>query len=84
MMKYTLLLLLAGCSIYELPDVGPLQPTLPDAGDSDGGFTSSGPCGDSDPAAIELMRKLSIKSRERWPAWASQPVRLGLPEKKKA
>ncbi|MBI2704638.1 MAG: Coenzyme F420 hydrogenase/dehydrogenase, beta subunit C-terminal domain [Actinobacteria bacterium] len=39
--------------------------------------------GDSDPAAIELMRKLSIKSRERWPAWASDVVRLGLPEKKK-
>jgi coenzyme F420 hydrogenase subunit beta len=38
--------------------------------------------GDSDPAAIELMRKLSIKSRERWPAWANPVVRVGLPEPK--
>jgi coenzyme F420 hydrogenase subunit beta len=40
--------------------------------------------GDSDPAAIELMRKLSQKSRERWPQWANPTVRLGLPEKKKS
>jgi len=38
--------------------------------------------GDSDPAAIELMRKLSIKSRERWPQWAEAEVKLGMPEKK--
>jgi coenzyme F420 hydrogenase subunit beta len=38
--------------------------------------------GDSDPAAIDLMRKLSQKSRERWPQWAEPEVRLGLPEKK--
>ena len=38
--------------------------------------------GDSDPAAIELMRKLSKKSRERWPKWAEAEVLLGLPEKK--
>jgi len=38
--------------------------------------------GDSDPAAIELMRKLSQKSRDRWPQWAEGEVRLGLPEKK--
>ena len=28
------------------------------------------------------MRKLSQKSRERWPQWAEPVVRLGLPEKK--
>jgi coenzyme F420 hydrogenase subunit beta len=38
--------------------------------------------GDSDPAAIELMRKLSQKSRERWPSWAEGEVSLGLPAKK--
>jgi coenzyme F420 hydrogenase subunit beta len=38
--------------------------------------------GDSDPAAIELMRKLSQKSRERWPQWAEGEVRIGLPQKK--
>jgi coenzyme F420 hydrogenase subunit beta len=38
--------------------------------------------GDSDPAAIDLMRKLSQKSRERWPHWAQAEVRLGMPEKK--
>jgi coenzyme F420 hydrogenase subunit beta len=37
--------------------------------------------GDSDPGAIELMRKLSRKSRERWPTWADPVVRVGLPEK---
>lgn len=39
--------------------------------------------GDDDPGAIALMRKLSEKSRDRWPAWANPGVRLGLPEKKK-
>ena len=50
MMKYTLILL-AGCTIMEGPDVGPLQPTQPDAGmpATDSGFVSSGACGDSDP-----------------------------------
>jgi coenzyme F420 hydrogenase subunit beta len=38
--------------------------------------------GDDDPGAIALMRKLSEKSRERWPAWADPGVRLGLPERK--
>jgi coenzyme F420 hydrogenase subunit beta len=38
--------------------------------------------GDSDPAAIELMRKLAQKSRERWPSWAEPTVRIGLPEPK--
>jgi coenzyme F420 hydrogenase subunit beta len=38
--------------------------------------------GDDDPGAIALMRKLSQKSRERWPSWAEPVVRLGLPEKK--
>jgi len=35
--------------------------------------------GDSDPGAIELLRKLSLKSRERWPEWAAGEARLGLP-----
>ncbi|WP_208027148.1 Coenzyme F420 hydrogenase/dehydrogenase, beta subunit C-terminal domain [Rhabdothermincola sediminis] len=39
--------------------------------------------GDSDPGAIALMRKLAVKSRERWPAWAEPAVRVGLPEPKK-
>ena len=39
--------------------------------------------GDDDPGAIALMRKLSEKSRARWPQWADPVVRLGLPEKKK-
>jgi len=38
--------------------------------------------GDSDPGAIALMRKLSEKSRSRWPATAEPSVRLGLPVKK--
>lgn len=37
---------------------------------------------DSDPGAIALMHKLAAKSRERWPQWAAEPVRVGLPEKK--
>ncbi|WP_334142654.1 Coenzyme F420 hydrogenase/dehydrogenase, beta subunit C-terminal domain [Rhabdothermincola sp.] len=39
--------------------------------------------GDSDPGAIALMRKLAVKSRERWPTWAEPAVRVGLPEPKK-
>jgi coenzyme F420 hydrogenase subunit beta len=39
--------------------------------------------GDSDPAAIDLMRKLAKKSRERWPSWADPVVRVGLPDKTK-
>jgi coenzyme F420 hydrogenase subunit beta len=39
--------------------------------------------GDSDPAAIALMRKLSEKSRERWPTTAEGAVRVGLPEPKR-
>jgi coenzyme F420 hydrogenase subunit beta len=39
--------------------------------------------GDSDPAAIALMRKLSEKSRERWPTTAEGAVRIGLPEPKR-
>jgi coenzyme F420 hydrogenase subunit beta len=38
--------------------------------------------GDSDPGAIDLMRKLAIKSRERWPSWADPVVRVGLPAPK--
>jgi coenzyme F420 hydrogenase subunit beta len=40
--------------------------------------------GDEDPGAIDLMRKLAQKSRERWPTWAEGAVRVGLPEKKAA
>jgi coenzyme F420 hydrogenase subunit beta len=32
--------------------------------------------GDDDPGAIELLRKLSLKSRERWPAFAVDEPRL--------
>ena len=39
--------------------------------------------GDEDPGAIALMRKLSEKSRARWPQWAEPGVRIGLTEKKK-
>ena len=39
--------------------------------------------GDSDPGAIALMRKLSEKSRSRWPQTAEASVRVGLPEPKK-
>ena len=43
--------------------------------------------GDDDPAAIELMRKLAIKSRKRWPDFAeTQPglVPVATPKKKAA
>jgi coenzyme F420 hydrogenase subunit beta len=39
--------------------------------------------GDSDPGAIALMRKLSEKSRSRWPTTAEPAVRVGLPEPKR-
>ena len=39
--------------------------------------------GDSDPGAIALMRKLSEKSRARWPLTAEASVRVGLPEPKR-
>ena len=39
--------------------------------------------GDSDPAAIALMRKLAEKSRARWPQNAEPGVRVGLPMPKK-
>ena len=32
---------------------------------------------DTDPGAVALMHKLAAKSRERWPAWAAEPVRVG-------
>lgn len=38
--------------------------------------------GDDDPAAIELMHKLSIKSRKRWPETAVPAPRLGVPPPK--
>jgi len=39
--------------------------------------------GDDDPAAIDLMRRLSQKSRERWPEWANPSAAVGLPTRKK-
>jgi len=38
---------------------------------------------DEDPGAIALMRKLSEKSRARWPQWAEPEVRVGLAEPKR-
>jgi coenzyme F420 hydrogenase subunit beta len=38
---------------------------------------------DEDPAAVELMHKLSKKSRQRWPSVADGQARLGLPEPKR-
>jgi coenzyme F420 hydrogenase subunit beta len=37
--------------------------------------------GDDDPGAIALMRKLAVKSRERWPSTAESIVRVGLSTK---
>ncbi len=34
--------------------------------------------GDDDPAAVALMRRLAKKSRERWPEWAQEEVRVGI------
>jgi len=39
--------------------------------------------GDSDPGAVALMHRLAERSRNRWPGWAAEEARLGLPEKKK-
>ena len=39
--------------------------------------------GDDDPEAIELMRKLAIKSRKRWPETADPIPRIGVPPPKK-
>ena len=38
--------------------------------------------GDDDPGAIDLLRKLSIKSRKRWPENAVPEPRLGIPPPK--
>ena len=38
--------------------------------------------GDDDPGAIALMHKLAQKSRSRWPEWANESARIGLPTKK--
>ena len=35
--------------------------------------------GDDDPAAIALMHRLAANSRKRWPDWANQEARVGLP-----
>jgi coenzyme F420 hydrogenase subunit beta len=40
--------------------------------------------GDSDPAAIALMRRLAERSRSRWPTTAEASVRIGVPEGVKA
>jgi coenzyme F420 hydrogenase subunit beta len=37
--------------------------------------------GDSDPGAIALLKKLSVKSRERWPEWAAPEARVGIGQK---
>jgi coenzyme F420 hydrogenase subunit beta len=37
---------------------------------------------DEDPGAVALMHKLAEKSRSRWPQWADEQVRVGLPEPK--
>ncbi len=41
------------------------------------GFIETRP-GDDDPAAVALMHRLAKKSRERWPKWAQEEVRVGL------
>ncbi|NNE73997.1 MAG: oxidoreductase [Acidimicrobiales bacterium] len=38
--------------------------------------------GDDDPGAIALMHKLAQKSRSRWPEWANEEARVGLPTKR--
>ncbi|MCH7789492.1 MAG: Coenzyme F420 hydrogenase/dehydrogenase, beta subunit C-terminal domain [Acidobacteria bacterium] len=38
--------------------------------------------GDDDPGAIALLHKLAAKSRERWPEWAAEEARVGLPVKR--
>jgi coenzyme F420 hydrogenase subunit beta len=40
--------------------------------------------GDSDPGAIDLMRRLSIVSRRRWPEWSEvKAPKIGVPPPKK-
>jgi coenzyme F420 hydrogenase subunit beta len=39
--------------------------------------------GDDDPGAIKLLRRLSIMSRRRWPEFAEQSVKVGVPPPKK-
>ena len=39
--------------------------------------------GDDDPGAIKLLRRLSIVSRRRWPAFAEKSVTVGVPPPKK-
>ncbi|MFQ5556204.1 MAG: Coenzyme F420 hydrogenase/dehydrogenase, beta subunit C-terminal domain [Acidimicrobiales bacterium] len=34
--------------------------------------------GDDDPGAVALMHRLARKSRERWPRWAADEVRVGI------
>jgi coenzyme F420 hydrogenase subunit beta len=40
--------------------------------------------GDDDPGAVALMHRLAANSRQRWPAWANESARVGLPERKKS
>ena len=48
----------------------------------EGGYLIGRP-GDDDPAAIELMHKLSQKSRARWPEFAwDKPAMLPTPTRK--
>jgi coenzyme F420 hydrogenase subunit beta len=37
---------------------------------------------DEDPGAVALMHKLAEKSRARWPQWANEQVRVGVPAPK--
>src|SRR5881275_1745477 len=45
--------------------------------------TIEGRPGDDDPGAIALMRKLSVKSRKRWPEFAIPEPKVGVPPPKK-
>jgi hypothetical protein len=66
MIKYALILLV-GCSLDYAPDIGPLQPTAPDASlDPDGAPFVPGLCSDSDPTTVvsfsQQIRPLTTRS----------------------
>jgi hypothetical protein len=68
MIKYVFAIVLAGCSIDYVPDVGPLQATSPDGGslDPDGTVFVPGLCSDSDPTTMvsfsQSIRALTSRS----------------------
>jgi hypothetical protein len=68
MMKYVVAVVLAGCSLDYVPDVGPLQAAPPDAGalDPDGTVFVPGLCSDSDPTVqvsfSQVIRPLTARS----------------------